>query len=422
MEERREQSDRMVDRNLRTFARHVSLPGEPTECQKQSWRRTGVLTRRAPIQQGVCFMRNHRTLTLAGAGSALAATIAVATLLFPSPRSTVGAATIFASLRDAVNNAFRISYEDIGDDGLKVDGEVVVLYGRADGDASGAEERAAAVYFDAHVQADQDMPTLAGLDYELRGTFSPDTMWVYVRAGEIPQEFVESNPIAAIYLNMYKDGLLLHLDDFRQQVQEVDWEAFLQTMAGLEQSAPGADVPTDGDLLAQARLEAERVGEAVAEWSTASPELLNSSPIILSTDLQLNQLFGRLLTGKAGPEDFENLTTLITEAAGDVTVTPQSDGSHLLRASAFDMELFGVGPEEEALLADMTLEIAYDEDAGLLWVTLNHLGTYDGTVCFEQAEVAPDDPMFSDRQYRDDGVTQVVDLSGLLGLIQDLKP
>jgi len=74
----------------------------------------------------------------AGTGSAVAATILIAaSLLIGIPGRTVEADTIFASFREAVGNAFTISFEDIGDDEGRVNGEVVILYGEPSAESTG---------------------------------------------------------------------------------------------------------------------------------------------------------------------------------------------------------------------------------------------------------------------------------------------
>ena len=74
-------------------------------------------------------MRQHRFIAFASAGSALAATLAVmTTFVVPHSTSTVQAATIFASFKDAVGNAFEINLENIGAEGIQVDGKVIVVF------------------------------------------------------------------------------------------------------------------------------------------------------------------------------------------------------------------------------------------------------------------------------------------------------
>lgn len=99
-------------------------------------------------------------------------------------------------------------------------------------------------------------------------------------------------------------------------------------------------------------------------------------------------------------------------------VTTRADGSYLLRATDFNLEDTPWGPFIAQLCQGMTLEIAYDTDAGLLWATAAHLGPYDGSVHLEPATVTADDPIFSDQRYREDGTTTVLDASAIRDMLQ----
>jgi hypothetical protein len=337
-------------------------------------------------------MKNHRLLTAAGASSALAASIAIAAiLLVPTPATTVGAATIFASLHEAVNNAFRMSFEDLGVKGIRVEGEVVVVY---KGDAEvepGTLGPAAALYFDARARAGEEAGPLSGLDLVERAAITPDQMWVYVRADELPDAIVAKNPIAGMYAEHLESGMLL---DLRAFVVEV---LLAQDWGALAEENPTTQVA------------AAALGSRVAEL----PQGLEA--VGISNNTEVNGLFTELLAGRARPGDFDRFATLLEEGAGDVTVTPQRDGSYLLEAKAFDFA--GVDPELDALLGRMTMTITYDDDAGLLWAAFEHIGAYDGIVRFERAEISSDDPMFSDQRYREDDSVTVVDMSTLAHML-----
>ena len=107
--------DDRVDRNLRTIGRHLSLPEPPTDAQRRRWKQPLRSVRSRSTNRGVLFMKNHRLLTLAGAGSAAAAALIAWSVLFaPTMGATVEAATVFASFKDALGSAFRVTFEDIG--------------------------------------------------------------------------------------------------------------------------------------------------------------------------------------------------------------------------------------------------------------------------------------------------------------------
>ena len=433
-----EQDDEMTDRNLRAFAQSVSLPDEPSSNQEQQWTHECYYACRASVKQGVNFMRNHRTAMFAGAGSVAAATLVIAaSLLIPTPGSTVEADTIFASFREAMGNAFSISFKDIGDQEGRVNGEVVILYDdpfdESAGDDDVSDERAndaeyvSGAYFDMRVQVAQDAPALAGLDYEARGAFFSGNMWVYAKANHIPADLTEENPLAGAYLAMYKDGLLLELGNLAAQARNQDWEAAAQSIANVQQALLDEDDLAELQKLADvdwaavvAKSGAAAGGATDGPWGGWHPIIISGDQISVSSNAEINALLGDLLSGKADADDFEQLASLIEKSAGNVTVTPQGDGVHLLQATDFNLEGTGLDADDMALLEKMTLEIAYAEDAGMLWAAVHHVGDYDGNIRFEQTDITADDARFSGESYREDGVTKVIDLSGLLGMFKML--
>jgi hypothetical protein len=126
---------------------------------------------------------------------------------------------------------------------------------------------------------------------------------------------------------------------------------------------------------------------------------------------EVGGLFNGLLTGQASPDEFEQLASLLQGEACQVEVSRQADGAYLLEAKDFSPHAEALGPAMQAYFERTTLRIAYSEDAGLLWAAVDHVGPHDGCIRLERTEVAPDDPMFSDQRFREDGITTVMDLS-----------
>ncbi|UCC29465.1 MAG: hypothetical protein JSU86_14830 [Phycisphaerales bacterium] len=383
-------------------------------------------------------MRNHRTAMFAGAGSVVAATLVIAaSLLIPTSGSTVEADTIFASFREAMGNAFSISFKDIGDQEGRVNGEVVILYDDPFDESAGDDdvsdklandmEHVTGAYFDMRIQVDQDAPALAGLDYEARGAFFSGHMWVYAKANHIPADLTQENPLVGAYLAMYKDGLLLELGDLTDWARNQDREAAAQSIVDVQQAMLDEDDLAELQKLADvdwsavvAQSGAAAGGVTDGQWGGWHPIIVSGDQISVSSNAEINALLSDLLTGQADADDFEQLASLIEESAGNVTVMPQGDGVHLLQATDFNLEGTGLDGDDMALLEKMTLEIAYAEDDGMLWAAVHHLGDYDGTIRFEQTDITADDPRFSGERYREDGVTKVIDLSGLLSMFKML--
>jgi hypothetical protein len=427
--EQHDQSDATMDRNLRALARHAALPGEPTPEQEQSWTRgrrpspavcstedgagdMGEARGRSAIQRGVRFMKEHRVATCAGAGSALAATIAiVATLLIPTPASTVTAATIFESLHQAVNSAFKVSYRDIGMSrlaGVRADADAIVVLEDDGEEGPDSRQSAVAVYFEARVWAD-DTSALAGLDYEAAGAFTEDDMWVYCKIHGFPEALLEDNPQLEAYLEMYRDGLLLDVAVLIEAIEEYELEAAEQAAAELPGEMRSA--------AADARWRAVRVLRRAA---VLLPQ--EGTTVRFSSDEGANELFARMLLGQATPEDFERLVTTLELRAGRLILMTRPDGSIVLRATQFDLSGSPAGALFQELFARASLEIAHDPDVGLLWAEAAHVGPRDGTIRLEPADVSPDDPIFSDQPYRDDGVTHVLDRAAIRNMLEGVGP
>jgi len=394
--------DAIVDRNLRSAARHVSLPGEPTPDQKQSWTSGVPRTARSPLEKGLTFMRKHKAITVAGTGSLLAASIATAAiLLIPTSASTVSASTIFASLHDTVSSAFRMTLKDLGVQNIHVDGEVVVVFDDTDGEPDEKISGASAMYFDMRVHTDDTTSALAGLDFVERGGFGAEDNWVYAKVNEIPKALLDVNAAAAAFAERAQGGVLLELGVLNDVLEA--HAAELARHNGSDQAAQRLSM--------------------LAGLMDASGKLPGAFSVIgLSGDAEVNTLLTDLVSGRADPEDFNRFATLLEETAGYVDVTPQNDGTYLLQAGDFTFEGANSLPGANALLGRMTLEIAYDPNTGLLWAVVDHIGTHDGSARFERSPVQANDPMFSNERYRRDGRTTVLDesiIATMLGIQND---
>jgi hypothetical protein len=400
MNDRQDSSDRMMDRNLRTLARCMSLPDEPSEEQQAQWTQSPKPERLVPFRQGVRFVKNHRALTFAGAGSALAATIAIVVTLFaPMPGTTVDAATILASLQEAMDDAFKVTYQDIGHpliDGVKADMEAVFIIEPGGENDEAADRTISALHFDAHVQVNEAFPLLAGLDYDVEGAFTEERWWMYARVNEVPEKLLESSPISETHLEQCKNGVLIDMGVLMDALQSHDWEEHLhaQTAAvlGIEDRRKAANMLHHG-------------------LQALSQHLSKDHTLGDMHHGEVGGLFNGLLTGQASPDEFEQLAGLLQGEAGQVEVSRQADGAYLLEAKDFSPHAEDLGPAMQAYFERTTLRIAYSEDAGLLWAAVDHVGPHDGYIRLERTEVAPDDPMFSDQRFREDRVTTVMDLS-----------
>ncbi|MFQ5492182.1 MAG: hypothetical protein ACE5GE_15810, partial [Phycisphaerae bacterium] len=295
-------------------------------------------------------MRQHRIITAAGAGSALAACLAlVVTLFVPHSGSTVEAATIFDSFKEAVGNAFDVSFENIGAEGIQVDGRVVIVFDPADAQGTPFESSPQGVFVEAKVRAGDDADDdVAGLDVDATVSAVPNNEWAYVKLTGLPRAVAQEEPVAQIISQIARNGLLLDLDGLLQK------EGF--GMGAWNLSEHLLDVSGDAD--------ADRQTGEQGDGSGLDEE-------------QLERMLVRVLTGKATAQEFRGLVALLEEAATNVDVKETEPGLHVLSARGFD---FQGDAEAKELLGDMVLQVAYREGTGLSWVQIDHVGQLDGTI------------------------------------------
>jgi len=353
-------------------------------------------------------MRNHRFMTLAGAGSAVAATIAIWVVLFvPTPQTTVEAATIFASLRDAVGNAFDVRFENVGAEGIRVDGRAVVVFDRTEGKVTPFASEPKGVYVEARVRTDETaQEELLGLDLETAVGLVHGQEWVFVRINGLPQTVLNEQPMAGWLQQMARDGLLLDLDGLMEG--ELSDQIISELHFGHEED--DADEHHAEEDAHHTVIVHAHEGVAVHSHDDATP-----SERDVDTE-RLHASFQNMLTGKATAEDFEQLVSLIEQAATNVTVTETEPGLHVLTASGFTFE---DDEEAAALMGNMALQIAYREEYGLAWAMLEHVGLYDGTIRLEMTEVTTDDELFNRERFMEDGKTRRFDVSQLIGMFKD---
>ena len=341
-------------------------------------------------------MRNHRYMTLTG--SAVAACVAIAAFLFVMPRhSPVEAATILNSFSATLKDGFRMTFENLGDDGVRVDGEIIVQFQKGalreildKAFERGNEPRIEAVYFDARVRADDTSDEIAGMDLKVSAGIAGENRWAYLRMNKVPPRLLEEQPIVAIFVTMLRNGVLLELGDLLDEFG-----------AGM----PFMLVQKDKELASVGPLKiVVGLGEDEDEDEERDPEDAQED--------QFKELIRAFLSGKASGEHIEQLVALIEENADDVKVNvrQRENGLHVLTASGFD--------DDEEFIENMVIEIAYREGVGIEWAKIDHVGKYDGNIRFELSDDAIDADLLSGKKFRDDEGTTVIDLDNLKGLIK----
>lgn len=324
-------------------------------------------------------MQKHRFITAAGAGSALAASLAiVATLFVPHAGSTVEAATIFASFKEAVGNAFEIKFENIGAEGIQVDGRVVVVFDPADKDLKPFQSHPQGVYIEVKARAgDKADADLRGLDVDATIVAVPGNEWAYVKLAGLPHAVLEETLVAAIVQGIAQNGVLVDLDGILQK------EGFGLGAWTLSEKLLDIDMDGDDD----------------------------------SEEAQMRRMLLSILTGQATADEFRALVAMLEEAVSNVSVEETEPGLHVLTASGFDT---GGDTKAQGLIGDMVLRVAYKEGFGLAWAKIEHVGQLDGTVHLEMTDMNIDDPLFDRERLAKDGSALRFNLSQLVNLAETL--
>jgi hypothetical protein len=455
----RDPQDAAFERNLRAIAGHLPLPESTGEADLRHWKgeRGSVRLTHDPAPagaggfeaqptrrgaQGDRSMHFRRILKFAGAGSAIAAVLALAfVLLGPTGTRRVDASAIFDSLEQALTHAFRLSFENLGEDGLLARGHIVALHtGPADGEDTAATP--ALVQLELHFQGAEGAADYAGLNVDLHAALTPDSQWAYLRSAGLPQSVIDGNPALGVIQQASSNGLLVDFtglaqsmaDDGDDDGEDAGGEEAGEEAAGGDGSvsttlvfsntpppeAPdhpgvsfdfhfGAHTASDGD---------EAAGDEDQDPADPQQVQVQAQTVIdvrTEDGSSVGALIRDVLKRQATPEQLQQLIDLIEASAGEVDVEPQADGSHLLTAADFDFD--AADGEEDAWLADMVLKILYVENDGVRWAELEHVGVYGGRVQLDLVAVALD-PQMNKEQFIEPGVTTVWDMSSLGSMMQ----
>lgn len=395
MADQENREDRLADRNLRMIGQRLALPADPTPLQQAAWKQTPTQPRIVQLddhpsfpERGVRFVRRHRFLTIAT--SAVAASIVLAVLLVTPHGAIVEASIIFNSLRQTLLDGFQVTFENIGDDGVYVDGQVVVVLRPARGadprvvgvmDPSDLEVES--VYAEVHLRGDDSDEDKAGLDLQAILALSDESQWAYLKMAGLPNKTLEDEPLAWALVGLTGGGLLLDLDGMRDLLDP-------EAAEGIEEAASG---PARG---------ADDVGRRAGR-DAAGPN-------------DIAQLVKDFLIGRAGAEQIDRMLVLIARTARDVSLAEVKPGLHVLTVREFKLD--AVAADDAAQLADMTLEVTYREGSGIASAVLEHIGKYDGTLRLSPIDGYLDRSWFNKRNVIRPGVTTVWDMSSLKPMLK----
>lgn len=412
MNDRTEQQDVLLDCNLKSIGRRIELPAEPTDEQRARWRMPADRRSSPRLVLGVRFMRNHRFLTFAGAGSAVAACIALGALLIgPGGQPPVQAAVIFASFREALSNAFEISLENIGAEGIRVNGRVAVAL-PDDLSATNAEPKAmyAELRIEASPEADED---IAGLNMRVNIALAPGHEWLYLKMNKFPRHVVQDNPIAMVVLQMARNGLLLELGGL------LEGELMEGLLGGLSLADELGDELGE-EIQREVRKEVrQEIRKARRKGRVRGAQKADANDDDDQPQFDADEIKGllkRFVLGKTTRADIDTLASLLEEASGKVEVTKTRDGLYILTARDFDIDEAG---DDAKMIENLVMQIAYRDNGGIEWAELQNIGDFGGKLRFTRIELSTDDEMFDKTRVIEPGVTTVINLSQI---VQMFKP
>lgn len=334
-------------------------------------------------------MRRHRILTVAT--SAVAASLVLTVLLYTPGGAVVEASTIFSSLRQTLLDGFELTLEDIGDEGVRVSGKLVLdMEGLEITEVSGtptidpSKLELTAIYAELDVKADESSDELSGLDVHTVMALRADTLWIYLKMAGLPHSVLEEQPMAGVALWLTGRGMLVDLTEVRDLLDIDELDIF---------------------------------GKPVFEESEAEFEIIG----LPGADGELGTLFTGLLCGRAGAPEIDQLVKEFSEAARYVEVTEVEPGLHVLTARDFTPEGEDVSPEEAAMLARIVLEITYREEAGVESAAVRNIGAYDGAVRIAPIKGEVDPGLFEKERLIEPGVTTVLDAATLRPLLEQVQ-
>ncbi len=433
MADQNEQHDRLLDSNLRTWARQASLPAEPDAAQQARWKQEASLERRLRVvsvpsttRTGGSFMRRHPRIT---AGSAVAAAVALSAFLITPRSSEVQAGIIIRSFSDRIQqNGLRLTFENIGDEGVRVSGRFFMDFGPHPAGAPDFDPRQGRLLIEAHIKADENAPEVGGLELDSKVVLSEHESWVYFRPIGMPASLEEEEPAAVALFNWASSGILLDLNELSEILDSDDMQEIRNIPAeisrALQEALSGADDKKGADA------EGEDADDDDSPDAGASKSLKPHIELNATTDSgipgldeeALQAILLEMMTGKATPAQLDTLVQGLGQAAKNVKVQQVSPGVHVLTASGFSLEALGAADDPEAArwLERMEFNVTYREKSGVESARITHLGPYDGVINFEMTSAPIDPTLMSSAAYKTDGHTTVLNLGSLMKLAESL--
>ncbi len=417
-----EPADEAFDQSLRSFARHMEPPAEPTAEQRRAWTR------------GQTPARRRRGLAWFGGGTAMAACIAIAAMLFINPsQPRVQAATIFASMNEALSRAFRLTLNKVPDgrDGA-LNGEIMVAF-----DPLNGGDESDSVFCEGWQRsvAAADEPPSIDVKFAFAGL--PDEAWVYVRTAAIPDSLIADSALKRLLVNWARGGVLIDLSGLRQTAANAGAatngqngslkvirkkDAMREVHKLFRHDSSNGQLRLSIGMNTGAPPATEAKGEHVGEPPIFSFELkAGDSEAATTTNASrdaiddVSRLAGRLLHGRAGTADVRHLLEILQQSATQVSVEAREPGVHVMVARDFRIEDERL---QKWLTPETTYSITYREGRGVESAVVENIGQTGGSIRFETIDFAFDPATHGRQRYASDGQTHVLDFAALLKAVE----
>ena len=420
MNANKDNQDEFFDAHLRRIGQRLELPAEPSALQRRHWRQPEA-PRLANKQAGVWIMRHPLLTTFAG--SAIAAAIGVLAFMFVAPSGAkLEAGVILDDLRARLASGFHLTFTDIGDEGVVVDGQVVVLFDEAGDPDATVNADVSALYVDAHIQADEtcEDEDIAGLDLDVAIALSDEAQWMYFKMLGINEELLEEEPILNVLSFYAEQGVLLQLGSVWELIRDQIRDSLPAHLGvfGIAGDAveTGIDVRVSGTVDGEGEFDLS-TGDAASAGGMHSEFNVDLPTGMFDEEDALNvaNLVQDVVFGNASAADLQTLIGHIEHAAQTIELVEREAGLYVLTIA--DLK---VDPDDSdaEMIAALEFEIGYREGQGVAWAEMRHVGRYDGAIHFELAGGKDYSALFDAEQRIEPGVTNVLDLSALAPLIQ----
>lgn len=448
-----DKKDQLLDRNLFQIGREVPLPEEPTEFQQSRWKQPPTPDATARIVKGVKLMKRHRLFAFLGAGSVVAACVALSVMFFsPGANNRVEAATIFQSFRDSFKRAFTLNFENVVDDGYRIDGQLLVVLHQGNGPkksqhsiiAGDIEEEGA--YLEMHIRSlvEDENTEDPELDVEFALAAAEGNEWLFFQTHAFPKQLRLEQPLVAMLASMTQNGVLVELGGMLRQgllVAHMDLGAApadgdteesppqsngnLTFRVGVATGEPPPDTPEIAlenganigfDFRTGSENEAPDLEARIARRQAQQEQALKAAATSLGVEydqmVKFTEAINNMFTGQMTREQLSTVISWIESSAGEVSVD-ERDGLFVLTARDFDLSHLPLDEDSAAELAQNAIEIGYREETGVEWAAVLNIGDEQGKMTFEFVDRDTSDPVFDRERWLKGGDVRVFDLSGL---------